>query len=176
MKRTFHNLIGEPCSPSKGNGEWDNTCGTSADKFIWRTRTGPHPSLRICRQLIFTGGGSHFFSSVATSKVVWVRIITPTDSLLEQLTLSSWNYLGRIRRCGLVGGVSPGVGFETTRISCHSQCSLSLLLSDWDVSSRMLLPLLTSWALILWNHKPNWVLFSISCLGPVVLSQQWKSN
>jgi hypothetical protein len=41
--------------------------------------------------------------------------------IVEHLVRSWWDCLGRIRRCGLVGGgVSLGTGFEVSKDSYHS--------------------------------------------------------
>ena len=42
-----------------------------------------------------------------------------------------WNCLGRIRRCGFIGGgMLLGIDFEVSKDLCDSQCALCLLFVD----------------------------------------------
>lgn len=45
---------------------------------------------------------------------VWLRM-TPEAHILEYLVPSLWNYLEKIKRCGLGGGESLEVGFEVSK-------------------------------------------------------------
>jgi hypothetical protein len=48
--------------------------------------------------------------------VVWIRVTHPEAHICEYFFSSWWNYLGRIRRCVLVGGgVSLGMSFEVSK-------------------------------------------------------------
>lgn len=60
--------------------------------------------------------------------------------MFEFLGPGWWNYLGRTRGCGLVGGgVSLGAGFEISKDLHHSQyTSFYFLFVDQDMNSQLL--------------------------------------
>lgn len=72
--------------------------------------------------------------------------------MFEYLVPSQWNYLGRIRKCGLVrGGVSLEAGFRVSKAAISPVSSLCLVFVDQDteLSATALPPCLPTWAMLL---------------------------
>lgn len=70
-----------------------------------------------------------------------------------------------------------GVGFEVSKGLHHSQCILSSLLSDQEVSSQLFLPPRHCLAITdsnLGNNKPNETLAFISCLHHCFITEPEK--
>lgn len=73
--------------------------------------SGTPPQVTSALELRLTGGDSR---GTVWFVAVWMRM-TPEAHILECLVPSLWDYVGKIKSCGLGGGESPEVGFKVSK-------------------------------------------------------------
>lgn len=138
-----------------------------------------HPGKRAGRVHVprtpVLGGGDRLIPGVhwpvnLIEVVYWFEWEWPPQNQMFEDSVPSWlKFLGRIRRCGLVGGVSLGTRIEVSETSSHFQSPPSCFcLWFWDVSSccsHLHAFALIMCSLSLWISKLSPMLSFISWLG-----------